>query len=363
MTARIVTAETDEGRRAIEEVMAHSYQTDIEGVPLEWARALVVDGVPVSFMRVNPDDAIALPGGKLRAAFLDDMATREDRRREGHFRTIMERMLADLRAAGISCVTTHGPSALYRRFGFHVCTHHCGLFITPAEIEQRAPRLRGRAAEGGAGEELLEVDDHPQFVPDLLVVSEVRAWTFAEARAALLRAAALARQRGKTRILFEHPRADHRLHPSLETPFSELARACGAQMIVTSADPEGRRVDHADWYKVLDTHGFLADAVPLRPVKQSALPEASVTFETDAGTATIRGAAEGATVIPGACEGAWRLAWPTSAVAQLALGHTSAAALVEMHGIPLPLEPLAMLDALFPRWWRLSRNEEWVFTA
>jgi hypothetical protein len=43
----IVTAETDEGRRAIEEVMAHSCQTDIEGVPPEWARALVA-GAPAA---------------------------------------------------------------------------------------------------------------------------------------------------------------------------------------------------------------------------------------------------------------------------------------------------------------------------
>jgi len=357
MTASIVTAETDEGRHAIEEVMAHSYRTNIEGVPPAWARALVVDGVPVSFMRVDPDDAIALPGGKLRAAFLCDAATREDRRGEGHFRTLMERMFSDLRAARIPAVTTHGSCALYRRFSFHVCTHHCGIFVTADSIEQRL----GPAC--GAGERLLEVDDHPQFVSDLLVVSEVRAWTYAEAKAALLAAAGLARERGKARILFEHPRADHTLHPSLETPFTELARVCGARVTVTSADPEGRRVDHADWYKVLDTYQFLASVLPLRPVQEGALPGVAVAFQTEVGTATIRGTEQGTSVTPAAAPRAWRICWPASAVCQLALGHTSAAALAEIHDTPLPRDPLALLDTLFPRWWRLSRNEEWVFTA
>ena len=40
-----LTAETAEGRCAIAEVMAHSYQADISEVPPEWARVRVVDSV------------------------------------------------------------------------------------------------------------------------------------------------------------------------------------------------------------------------------------------------------------------------------------------------------------------------------
>jgi len=358
MSTRIVTAETAEGRRAIEEVMAHSYQTELGGAPPRWWRALIVDDVPVSFIRVDPDDSVPMPGGRLRSAFVADVATRENRRREGHFRRLMEITCADLRAEGVLVLTLHGSCHYYRPLGFDVWTHHCGFFATPAAIAQRV----GPATAGGS-KELLEIDDRPQLIADLLVVTDVRAWTYPEAKAALLAAAALARERGKERILFEHPRADHTLHPTLETPFTELARACGAEMIVSRADPEGRRVDHADWFKVLDTHRFLSDVLPLRPVKEGSLPNAAVTFETEAGTATLRGSAEGATVTTDPCSDAWQVTWPSSAVGQLALGYLSAAALAELHGTPLPLEPLWLLSTLFPQWWRLSRNEEWVFTA
>jgi hypothetical protein len=356
VSTRIVTAETEEGRAAIEEVMAHSYRAELGVVPPAWERALVVDGVPVSFVVVNPDGAVALPGGRLRAAWVRDVATREDRRREGHFRRLMEMTSTDLCAAGVFLLTLHGTCRYYRPLGFCVCTHHCGLFATPDGIEQRL----GPAPEAVRGD-LLEVEDNRHISADLLVVAEVRAWTCADAAAALLAAAALARTRGKTRVVFEHPRSDHTLHPSLETPFTEMARLCGAEMIVVAADPEGRRVDHADWYKVLDTYRFLRDAVPLRPVKEEALPTAAVTFETDAGTATVRGSPQGIAVTEGAAPDACRVTWPANAVGQLALGYLSAAALAAVHGTPIPLEPLALLDLVFPRWWRLSRNEAWVY--
>jgi len=80
MDRHTVTAETGEGRRAIEEVMRESYQADIDDVPPAWARALVVDGVPVSFTLVDPNEALPLRRGKLRSAFISDVATREDRR-------------------------------------------------------------------------------------------------------------------------------------------------------------------------------------------------------------------------------------------------------------------------------------------
>jgi hypothetical protein len=192
-------------------------------------------------------------------------------------------------------------------------------------------------------------------------VTAVRAWTAADAAPALRAVAALARERGKTRIVFEHPRADHSLHHSLETPFTEFARLCGAEQVILPADPEGRDVDHADWFRVLDTYQLLRDAVPLRPVQEDALPAAAVTFETDAGTATLRGSRQGVVVTEGAAPDAYRVAWPANAVGQLALGYLSAAALAAVHGTAIPLEPLALLDTVFPRWWRLSRNEEWVY--
>jgi hypothetical protein len=50
-----LTAETRQGRLAIEEVMQHSYVADVDSVPAQWAMARVVDDVPVSFIVVDPD--------------------------------------------------------------------------------------------------------------------------------------------------------------------------------------------------------------------------------------------------------------------------------------------------------------------
>ena len=42
---RILTAETEQGRHAIEEVMQHSYTADIDCVPAKRALVRVVDGL------------------------------------------------------------------------------------------------------------------------------------------------------------------------------------------------------------------------------------------------------------------------------------------------------------------------------
>ena len=92
-----LTAETVRGRQAIEEVMAASYRADIDDVPPAWALARVVDGVPVSVhpRRSAPADGRS-PASDLRYAFICDVATREDRRHEGHFHALMETTFARL---------------------------------------------------------------------------------------------------------------------------------------------------------------------------------------------------------------------------------------------------------------------------
>jgi hypothetical protein len=46
MNRRIITAETEDGRLAIKEVMQASYEADIGRVPPAWARALYLLGRP-----------------------------------------------------------------------------------------------------------------------------------------------------------------------------------------------------------------------------------------------------------------------------------------------------------------------------
>ena len=63
-----LTAETDEGRRAIEEVMERSYRVDVSDVPPQWAIVRVVDGVPVSYILVDPNRKMPILSGNLRYA-------------------------------------------------------------------------------------------------------------------------------------------------------------------------------------------------------------------------------------------------------------------------------------------------------
>ena len=357
MSTRVLTAETEEGRHAIEEVMEHSYQSDLDSVPPAWARALVVDGTPVSFILVDPDDSVPMPGGKLRSAFISDVATREERRREGHFRAILEHSFADLLATGITTVVCHGESHLYRRFGFEVYAHHCGLIITPELIARRL------GTEVHAGwETWIELNDHPHLAADLLLITNARAETLSRAKAMLQTAAALAGERGKERIVFElSSEPESRAFPSTDSPLVALALACGGQLTLQGADPEGRPIAHADWIKVLDAPGFLREALSLLPPPPGPLPQAAVSFDTDAGAVTLRASSAGAEATPGVASDAPRVVWPSGALAQLALGYASAAVLAEIHNAPLPAGACALLEALFPRQGRVSRNESWVF--
>ncbi len=361
--AVVLTAETTPGRQAIEEVMQRSYRAEIEDVPAAWARALVVAGKPVSFILVDPDRRMEYPGGDLRYAFICDVATREDRRGEGHFRCLMEHTFASLRSSGLALVVTHGRYELYRRLGFDVFTHHCGLFVTPVQIE----RTLGGPGPGHA-HDLLVVEDWPAIQPDLLLVPGVHAETLPEARVALQAAARLARQRGKARILFEHPAAPsygsrYPIHTSLETPLMALARACGAQVCVQGADPESGPVPDADWIKALDAVACVQQAVQGLVPEGEAWPQAQVCLETEAGVVRLESDGRQLRVHAGACPGVVHVPWPAAALAQLVTGYRSAEVLGAMQGTFLPDEVQRLLGALFPPRWRLSRNESWTFKA
>jgi GNAT superfamily N-acetyltransferase len=357
----VFTAETKRGRLAIAEVMHLSYITEIDRVPPPWARVLVVDDVPVSFILVDPDRQMEHSGGDLRYAFICDVATREDRRGEGHFRWVMEHTFSSLHAAGIPLVITHGRHQLYRRFGFDVFTHHCGIFVTPQQIE-------GKLGAQASGEvhHLLVVEERRAVQDDLLLVTEVKAVTLSDCKAALQAAAALARKRGKARILFEHPPAPsygsrYPIYSSLETPFTALARACGAQVCVQGADPEAGSIPDADWIKVLDTATFLREALRELGESRQFLPVGTICFDTDAGVATIESTGEGVVVSEEIMPGAARVGWPSSALAQLVTGYQPVEVLSVIHNMPLPAETMALLGILFPQRWRLSRNESWTF--
>ena len=357
-----LTADTGAGREALSEVMRRSYHADISTVPSSWARVRLVDDVPVSFIIVDPDRHLEFPHGDVRYAFICDAATREDRRGEGHFRGILQDTFERLRAAGIVLVILHGRYSLYRRFGFEVFTHHCGVFIKPEQIEARLG-----ASISGSTQELLSVEDHQFHQEDLLVVTEVRAHSAQECREALAAAAALAQERGKARILFEHPAAlsygsRYPLHASPETAFTRLALACGGQMLLQGADPESGTVPDADWIKVLDVASFVREALRLQPPTQP-LPAAEVSLDTDAGQVTIQGSGLSWEALDGACSDAVCVKMLSSTLAQLVTGYQSTEVFAAGRNMALSPEVISLLIALFPPRWRFSRNESWVFRS
>lgn len=356
-----LTAESERGRRAIETVMSRSYAADLDAVPPKWAWARVVDGVPVSFIVIDPDRTMAFPDGDVRYAFIRDTATRSDRRREGHFRAIVTAACEALAAAGVPLVITHGRAPLYRPLGFDVFTHHSGVFTTPELIERRL----GAEMPPGA-EERLSVDAAPYVKPDLLLVTEAAVESLSQARAVLQAAAHLARQRGRPRILFEHPSAPsygsrYPIHPSLETPLTALARACGASVRLQGADPEGRSIPDADWIRVLDGPAFLRAVVPHLGIEDP-LPDGAVGVLTEAGDATIRAQGGELEIHDGAGAGVSEVRWPAAALAQLVTGYQPAEVLCALRDTSLPRPAFDLLSALFPRRWRFSRNEDWTYS-
>jgi hypothetical protein len=360
MCIETLTAETPQGRQAIEAVMAASYRAGIDDVPPEWALARVVDGAPVSFILVDPHRQMAFPGGNLRYAFICDVATRKDRRLEGHFCAIMKAAFARLVEAGVSLVLTHGQHSLYRRFGFDVFTHHSGIFITP---EQIARTLGAKPVKGA--KHWLVTEQGTSYLDDRLIVTNVKAVTLDECKTALRAAATLARARGKGLILFEQPSAPsygsaYPQHPTLETPLIALARTCGAEIRVQGADPENGTIPDADWIKVLDTAGLIRSAVAcLEPAFP--IPASILNFETDAGAVTLASTGTEIRITAATPTETPTIRWPSAALAQIVTGYRSAAVLDVIHNTVLPDSTLALLDALFPTGWRLSRNESWTY--
>jgi hypothetical protein len=117
-------------------------------------------------------------------------------------------------------------------------------------------------------------------------------------------------------------------------------------------------VPDADWIKVLDAPLLLAEVLRLQPPRLA--PNGAVCLDTDAGHASIECRDGAITVTVGLLVGAPVVSWPAQALAQLVTGYQSAATLAALHG-PAALESLALLGALFPRRWRLSRNESWTY--
>jgi predicted N-acetyltransferase YhbS len=353
-----LTAETKEGRAAIEAVIARSYAARIDHVPPEWAIARLVDGDPVAFALVTPNYLVELPRSFAKLGFLSDVATSDDRRHSGHFAGILEEVSRRLVAADVPALLLHGDEGLYRRFGFAAYTHHSGVFLTPGQIAscvgiQDDVDLRGFRlfAEG--------------TLPELLVAQYPACRHLDEAIAVLQVLAGHALALGKSRILLEEPTPSSQYlvcyHRSIDTPLIQAARMCGGEHVVAGSDPAGRRIAHADWIRVLDAQRLVEQFLAITGAPKRAL--GAVTLRTEAGVFSII-AENGVVDVPSLPANVRHaISWPAKALAQLVMGYQSAAFLSCYYDAALPGEALTLLNALFPRRWRFSRNESWVYPA
>jgi hypothetical protein len=132
---------------------------------------------------------------------------------------------------------------------------------------------------------------------------------------------------------------------------------------VQGADPESGSIPDADWIKVLDAVALLKGALQGLGESKRSWPVGTICFDTDAGAATIESTGRGVVVVGEMMPGAVRVAWPSSALAQLVVGYQPVEVLSLIHNTPLPDEAVTLLGTLFPRRWRLSRNESWTFKS
>jgi hypothetical protein len=358
-TVEYITAESSRGRQALADIAQEPGELDLNDAPPEWPLARVVGGEPVSLIQVDPRRQMQFPGGSLPYAFMTYAATPVDRRLQGHFRAAMAEMSARLCAAGSSLLLTHGRWALYKALGFSVFTYHSGVFVTVDKIRHALGHGEVAAAD------VITLHDRVFVLPELLVVSQVRASAEADCLLALRQAADAAERLGKTHVLFEEPAApsygsEYRPHATPITLFSRIASSIGAWHTVRGGEPEGDPVPDADAIMVLDTAALLRQALPLLAHRRP-LPVAAVAFANDAGAATLVSDGDSVGVTAGVAPGAAAASWPSGALAQLVTGYRSATLLDELCGARLPSAALALLEALFPTCWRLSRDESWTY--
>jgi GNAT superfamily N-acetyltransferase len=356
-----LTAETEEGRRAIAEVANRAIPAALEIVPPEWALVRCVHGEPVAFALIDPQRVMRFGRGAIHYAYVNQIATHADRRSHGHFRATLEEAFRRLKSAGIPLVVLHGAHHLYRRFGFDVFTYHSGIFLTPELID----RSLGSSHPAECSNGLVEACESALFHKDLLYITHAASGSLEEARSALLAAAALAREKNKTRILIEHPDAPsygstYPVYATLETPLTTLARTCGARIVVQGANPEESSLPDADWIKVLDPAGLVQAALDAHRTEETPAGPTRLWIDTDAGSFGLAADGAGITLIDRPVTAAETVHWSSSALAQLVTGYRSAEITCAMVGTPLGGDNLALLNALFPPGWRLSQNVSWV---
>ncbi len=370
--ANILTAETAEGAAAVERFLRDApISAPWDSVPSEWIRVLCVGDLPVAFAAIAPDRRMDFPRGSVRYAFLIAGRMHPEFGDANAFRELLAACCGDLRAAGVPWLAARLPYALGRELGFETFTHNSAFVLRPEEIEQTFGGGRPDNPEG-----MLVFDESPDIQEDLLVVARERDLDEGEAVAALREAAWIARSRGKSRILFEYPPApgpglNYPIYATRHTPLMVMAMAAGARVRVSPSEPQedadeeenGRsRNVRCDMVRLTDLAAALQAVLEVSggPAQRADIKPGAVAFDTDAGQATLEATLAGWHVRAGIAAGLAPVPLRAGAVAQMILGYRSARTLAYLHQVEIPPQAADILEALFPRCWRFSRNETWI---
>jgi hypothetical protein len=360
---KYLTAESEAGREAIIEVMGLSFQDEISDHLKEWSIARIVDGTPVSFILIDPYKQMDFRGGKIRYAFIGDVATRKDRRSEGHFRGIMEHAFGKISENGITIVGIHGHSKLYRdRFGFNTFTYNQGIFATPEEIEMTLGVLNNSKQS-----ESFEVLSGKFIHDDLLIVTDIKVMTINECKNVLQQAASIAKELGKNEILFEYPfsestEAFYPAYKSIDFQLCRIAEVCGARRVLQGAFPESGPVSHGDWIMLLKPYELVKSIIELAD-DCSGVPSVGVNMAVDGSTLSINSTSGGIRVSPELLDDseADNMQCTTTDLVRLVTGYHSISELDSIRNLKISEIGLSFLDTLFPKTWRFSRNENWTY--
>jgi hypothetical protein len=366
----ILTAQTERGQATLEEVLAQSYRPDLSKVSPEWTRVLVHEGVPTSFIAIDPGCAMAYPGGEVPYAHLVGGATRGDRRGRGHFRRLLEDTCEQLQRAGGLWLVGRLPYRIGRALGFRAFTHHSVFQLPPEEIEQT---LGGGRPEGAEG--ILRVAASPNFQEDLLVIADAKAADEEEAVKALRGAAWAARSSGKAQILFEHPPVAvpgerYPIHATRHTPLLVTAMICHARVRVSGSEVDEAKspshaplspVVHADMVRLLNLPRLLERVLAVLEKPECGYPAGSVAFDTDVGKATLSSGPNGWQVADDIASGAHPIPFTPDLIAQVIAGYRSVETLAYLHQVGVPKDVARFVDTIFPRFWRFSRSGLWVY--
>ena len=356
-----LSAETEAGKRAIYEVMEPSFREELNESLSEWSIARVVDDVPVSFVIIDPFRTLDFGSGKIRYAFVGDIATREDRRREGHFRSLMEYSFQKIKSSGIAVVLLHGRNDLYQnRFGFTTFTYHQGLFTSPARI--RTFFHNETATDGVKQLKLLSRGVYD----DLLVVTDVEVATREDCVQLLKLSAETADHMGKDRILIEYPFHSEResTYPAFLSPnslFTQFAEIVGVNIVRMAAYPEEGPVFHADWISIIDAYMLLLQTCSLAGDRQADI-ESSLNIIVQGQFVSIKCHENALSVSSERMPAAPTIELESEELARLFTGFydiDDIAALKKEY--ELDSAAMDLLRALFPKTWRYSRNENWTY--